>query len=1153
MRIAELSLERYGRFEGHQLVLPHRDQDFHLIYGPNEAGKTTTLCALADLLFGFEHRVSHDYRFSAPTLRVGAVLEAGGERLICRRRRGRTGTLVDAADAPIDEARLIAMLGGVSRDAFLQSSSLDHSRLRAGGRAMAESRDDLGQMLFAAGSGVTNLKQVLGTLDEELDALWGQRRSDKRAFTRAETRWKEAKGNLRDTTVKPAEWLRAKSDLDAATKTYLEADEKRQHATIELAAAERLRRVFPILVRRRAFAGSLKEHGGVSIPEAVEATARDALEAAAHHQQKQHAAEQLLETARQKLEAEPDQAAVVALSDLIDSLVQDLSGEQERRRLRPQLRSDLEGAQAEALILAGKLELDASAALTASIPAQEIIQKLRDLASRRVELATRVSAAEETATLAKEEVEAADKALAEAKPPATMSELQSAVSAAQRAGDLDEHIRKQTALVLRENETLQDSLRALAPWTGDTNALAALIPVADEDLDQAAANIDGLKRRAADAERVLDERSEALELTEARVEALRRAEGVVPLDTLRDARADRDQSVDRIAEHLDGKAALASPSEEVGRLRQLALKADDFADQRFAAADATAQLTVAEADVTQAQIRRRNAQDQLAKVTAEMEAAATAWLARLGAVSLPELQPDALRGWLRRRAQCLLTRSAHLEAEAELDRLRSRREHLLQELRAVLGSQAPQASDTLEPVLDAALEKLESLRLTAAAFDALKADSRSAHARREEALRGAKSALRQLQDWQVQWDAFNAEVGLNLQPVTAEVRLAAWEELARSRERLEQARRRLDRLEASSAAFTEVAREAATGLGVGAEGDPLEVTRQAKAALDGARAALARRQALQNEADSREQERTAAAAALAAAEAGLGEALTLTGTADRLSLAEALDQARDRRRLEAELRDVDLELAEQADGETFASLEAACAELTFDQASARAEDAKTQAEEAARVAIEARGVMSEAAVQFKRFEGQEDAANWALELELARAELDSLAETYILKKTQRLVLGHALKRQAERARHPLLTRASELFRSLTLERYADLLIDREADKPRLIGVCADGQTTVEVDVMSEGTQDQLFLALRLAAVEQSMANGARLPFLGDDLFVSFDDDRARSGLQVLGELSRTTQVLFFTHHAHLRDLAETLFPSLAVYDLQHAA
>jgi uncharacterized protein YhaN len=72
--------------------------------------------------------------------------------------------------------------------------------------------------------------------------------------------------------------------------------------------------------------------------------------------------------------------------------------------------------------------------------------------------------------------------------------------------------------------------------------------------------------------------------------------------------------------------------------------------------------------------------------------------------------------------------------------------------------------------------------------------------------------------------------------------------------------------------------------------------------------------------------------------------------------------------------------------------------------------------------------------------------------------------------------------------------------------------------------------------MSEGTTDQLFLALRLAAVEQSIAAGIRMPFLADDLFVNFDDDRAEAGLRVLAELAHTTQVLFFTHHAHLREI-----------------
>lgn len=79
--------------------------------------------------------------------------------------------------------------------------------------------------------------------------------------------------------------------------------------------------------------------------------------------------------------------------------------------------------------------------------------------------------------------------------------------------------------------------------------------------------------------------------------------------------------------------------------------------------------------------------------------------------------------------------------------------------------------------------------------------------------------------------------------------------------------------------------------------------------------------------------------------------------------------------------------------------------------------------------------------------------------------------------------------------------------------------------------------------MSEGTTDQLFLSLRLAAVEQSVASGVRLPFLADDLFVNFDDDRSRAGFEVLAELARSTQVLFFTHHAHLAEIARDVVGS----------
>jgi len=116
-------------------------------------------------------------------------------------------------------------------------------------------------------------------------------------------------------------------------------------------------------------------------------------------------------------------------------------------------------------------------------------------------------------------------------------------------------------------------------------------------------------------------------------------------------------------------------------------------------------------------------------------------------------------------------------------------------------------------------------------------------------------------------------------------------------------------------------------------------------------------------------------------------------------------------------------------------------------------------------------------------------------------------------------------------------RAGEIFSTLTLGRYATLRIDNDGSTPRLLGLRDDGRTVVEVDAMSEGTTDQLFLALRLAAVEQSVAAGVRLPFLADDLFVNFDDERSEAGFRVLAELARSTQVLFFTHHHHLARIA----------------
>ena len=110
MRFSRLSLERYGRFEDCELDFRSGSPDLHVIYGENEAGKTTSLAAVSDLLFGFPVRSPYNFMFDYSLLRVGAVLEDGDTTLACRRKKGTSGTLLDADDAAIEESPLTAML-----------------------------------------------------------------------------------------------------------------------------------------------------------------------------------------------------------------------------------------------------------------------------------------------------------------------------------------------------------------------------------------------------------------------------------------------------------------------------------------------------------------------------------------------------------------------------------------------------------------------------------------------------------------------------------------------------------------------------------------------------------------------------------------------------------------------------------------------------------------------------------------------------------------------------------------------------------------------------------------------------------------------------------------------------------------------------------
>jgi uncharacterized protein YhaN len=1152
MRIAELVLERYGRFENLRLTFPKADLDFHLVYGPNEAGKTTTLTAVTDLLFGFEHSAAYDYRFKAAMLRVSAVLERDAERFACRRRRGRSGTLVDANDVPIDESPLAAMLHGQQRESFLQLCSLDHARLRQGGTAMAESKDDLGAMLFAAGSGVTNLRAVIAALDEELDLIWAKRAADKRAFTRAERAWTTAKAALKDASVRPTEWARARDAADRLRDRYASAERARREAATALADAERLRRVHAPLARRRALTEALAETAAPAVPEAVELAARKALTAVADATRLRDAAMVLLKEDLAKLETEPNEATTLTLTDRIEALVQSVQAETDRREQLPSREESLRGHMTAAATAAAKLNITITDDLTAPVPDGSDLTRLAALAKRRVELQTLADAAQAKVEATAAALAAAEQAIASVQLPEGLDRLRSAVDAAKRAGDLDAAIEARRSTLVRAGEKRDNLLATLAPWNGDIVSLARLTLPSDAALDAAREDLAGADRGLTDAERNLTESAEAAELTGARVQALIDGEGVIPRAQLQEARVLRDTTLAGLRAHLRGERTLDDPSAAATRLSGEVNVADELADRRFDAADAAARLAQAQTASAEAALKRDQAERRLAGAQERAIRVRNAWRTTLELATLPSLPPIELRDWLRRRADALDAEAAWADANVAHDEALQKRHNALQALSEAMNAQESASDTALTPALLRAEARLEDLDAKARNYNELRRATQNAVKQNDEARRDLLLTKRNLDAWTTQWGLETGSVGLTLKPEIAETRLPVFETLRGALEQARDYRHRIGAMQKDATRFAADAKSVAQALGLSAS-DPLEVVGAAKLRLESARKSAARRLTLEENIEKRRNEIRAAEAALVAASTGLGDAFALTGTTDGPALAAALDKARRRREIEDDLARLGRELLQSADGISLEVLEAACAGQTAEDLAVRSSELRERAEAASQTWEELGRQVAEATSELRRMDTDGAAAAAAADVEAARSDMEAIAETYILKRTQRVLLDHAVNRQAQQGHNPLLKRAADLFRTLTQERYIDLRVDHEAERKRLIGICADGTTVVKVTDMSEGTQDQLFLALRLAAIERARATGARPPFFADDLFVTFDDERARAGLQVLGELSRTTQVLFFTHHAHLRRIAQEVFTNLTIHDLHEVA
>ena len=178
MEIRELNLAAFGPFSDRLLEFTPSEGGLHIVYGPNEAGKSSSLRGLKALLFGIPTRTNDNFLHDNKALRIaGKLRNNDGQELVVVRRKGNKNTLSSSEGEQLDDAALAPYLHGVNAEVFEMLFGIDHEALVQGGREILEQKGEVGQALFAASMGSAALHGVLEQLEGEADALFKPRGS----------------------------------------------------------------------------------------------------------------------------------------------------------------------------------------------------------------------------------------------------------------------------------------------------------------------------------------------------------------------------------------------------------------------------------------------------------------------------------------------------------------------------------------------------------------------------------------------------------------------------------------------------------------------------------------------------------------------------------------------------------------------------------------------------------------------------------------------------------------------------------------------------------------------------------------------------------------------------------------------------------------
>ncbi|MGJ7581096.1 AAA family ATPase [Variovorax sp. RHLX14] len=1178
MKLLRLHLLAFGPFTDRVLDFGSARQGngLVLVHGLNEAGKSSTLRAMADLRFGIPAQSRDNFVHAHADMRIGGeFIDRDGGLHGFVRRKGRGGTLLRAdfsggsgavvVGDPVPAEVEALLTGGLTREEYESMFSLDHTRLRKGGKALLEGEGDVGAALFEASAGVRSIPQVLTRLDDSARRFFmpGARGKNAR-INQALATYEERNAEFKKSLVRPMQWAELFRQHQTAAEALAALERSRRASQASLLQVKELRAVAPLIATLDAALASLAELDSVRMlaPDAaaMRAAAESGLFDALHN-----AREATTEAERHRMVLEtllPD-AAVLSAGAAIQRLMAAAETVDPQRHEIVEARGEVEREtrlldDIAAQIAPGRAVSD----VVAQAPSRTVRAAI-EAAVRQFESARQ--AFDQHDDLGRQEAAASD---VQAEPlPSAESRTALRIAQAEVARN-DSTLQKLKTLPgsIRTAERQADAALA-ALGLADASALARVRPLLPSQIDLAlkeegASTVrrDGLALR-------VDDISTALADAAGRQEKLLADGAPATRDDVRAARDRREigwalvrdtyiertvPARDLFSTDNDGFAAgRALPLAYVDAVQE----ADRLVDELAGDTARSSALQAVKREIANLERDRAALVQQLADIAAADSRRTEDWQRLLTENNLPPLPPAAMREWevLVPKAQGALDQRQALRDELEetlvaertlADALADALAQALANATPAVGGAAPSdgASLPMLAAMAAALE--ESFRQREKAADAARGEqvqrerATRLHLARREVLSAALEAASVSLVVHLTALGLPRDAGVGV----ARARLAEFDELVSAQARLTAAEASELRARKALALLSETVGVVMADIGEKAPGDVRAGIDALAARLAAAQVVERRRTLARQAADNAAESLVAHSKTVARHEATLAALCVAAGVASAALLPEAEENSRRKREAVHEIdrsrnhlaqvtsRDLD-ELRRSLEGWDVARMDAE--ERALAQGEAQTETALQSArvaEESTRRALDA-------------IDGSDIAANAREGMEQAAARVRADMAPWIRSRLAHALLAEALKRFRDRAQGPMLQAATTYFGAMTHGEFDRLLSDDSGKEPALVAQRRNG-TRIRVEEMSEGTLDQLYLALRLAALDIRRSAGVDLPVVFDDVLMTSDEGRSGAMLEALAAFSRGThgmpgsQVIVFTHHRHLVDVAQ---------------